>query len=612
MDIFEKNMNLMKENLPDLWKTLEGVDISSLELVRTRNGQQTIKFNGKYLHSRYDPTQEAERFIDSENIENDKTLVIFGCALGYHVTTLFNKTKKFNQIIIIEPDLAMFKAALKVCDFSSLIDNDRTRFFIGMDPQDIYNNITGNILKCMSAEMVFIEWRPSVSANKEYFELLSSKIKDAVRTCVANINTVKHCGKKMLQNSILNFPEFIKSAGFVNLRGKFEKIPAIIVSAGPSLDKNISQLHKAKGKILIAATDTAFKILYANNIRPDLIFTMDFKDESEKHFQNIPWNDIPLIFDLESSPKTLAAYNGPKFTSYGGRPLTIWMNSLHEDKGHLNKGMSVAHMVFHGLIAFGCEPIIFIGQDLSYPEGKTHAKGTDSRETIGEHKDYDKKDMLTLESEFTGETLETRNDMYVYLRHFEKLVQHANAECINATEGGAGIKGTKVMSLAEAIDVYAKEEIDFSSKLDLALQEVKEVNTNTLQTKYDEFYKGLEELEDSTSEIMSILESIFDEVKENGLNRELVGRELQKIKDPAEVIKKYEILLRIIHSELLKEIMQVQREGLLSADDFKNQEDDEFIAGLRDDYDFQRAVNEAVLFLKINFEKIEKKLFGDD
>ncbi len=54
-----------------------------------------------------------------------------------------------------------------------------------------------------------------------------------------------------------------------------DDVPVIVVSAGPSLNKNIEDLKKAVGKACIIATDTAMKPLLNAGIVPDLFVIVD-------------------------------------------------------------------------------------------------------------------------------------------------------------------------------------------------------------------------------------------------------------------------------------------------------------------------------------------------
>lgn len=64
--------------------------------------------------------------------------------------------------------------------------------------------------------------------------------------------------------------------------------------------------------------------------------------------------------------------------------------------------------------------------------------------------------------------VETRGDFYVYLVWFNQAVKEAEGrmEVINATEGGARIEGTKVMTFQEAVDAYCTTEYDIEAIFD--------------------------------------------------------------------------------------------------------------------------------------------------
>ena len=49
----------------------------------------------------------------------------------------------------------------------------------------------------------------------------------------------------------------------------------------------------------------------------------------------------------------------------------------------LRKGLTVAHTSFFIAQAFGCDPIILVGQDLSYPTRMSHAQGMSTKTEIG-------------------------------------------------------------------------------------------------------------------------------------------------------------------------------------------------------------------------------------
>jgi hypothetical protein len=103
----------------------------------------------------------------------------------------------------------------------------------------------------------------------------------------------------------------------------------------------------------------------------------------------------------------------------------------------------------------GCRPIILVGQDLSFkPSGATHVEGN-----VFGHIDEYKKDTLEVEGNYREPLLTTRSfdegrrSLEVQIRHFDGI-------CINATEGGARIQGTRFLSLRAAIDTCCQSTFD--------------------------------------------------------------------------------------------------------------------------------------------------------
>ncbi|WP_373845633.1 6-hydroxymethylpterin diphosphokinase MptE-like protein, partial [Clostridium sp.] len=74
-----------------------------------------------------------------------------------------------------------------------------------------------------------------------------------------------------IENNFTNMKKLIESPSIECVKDKYKDIPAIIVSAGPSLDKNISELKRAEGKALIIATDAVLTTLKNHGIVPDAV-----------------------------------------------------------------------------------------------------------------------------------------------------------------------------------------------------------------------------------------------------------------------------------------------------------------------------------------------------
>ena len=114
-------------------------------------------------------------------------------------------------------------------------------------------------------------------------------------------------------------------------------------------------------------------------------------------------------------------------------------------------GGSVATTGLDLAIKMGCNPIVFVGQDLAFTDNKTHSSATFSKEISSIHN-------LREIDDIYGDTIYTSKNLYIYLRWIQKrIAEEKGIEFIDATEGGAKIKGTKVMRLEQVVSIYKKQ-----------------------------------------------------------------------------------------------------------------------------------------------------------
>jgi hypothetical protein len=132
----------------------------------------------------------------------------------------------------------------------------------------------------------------------------------------------------------------------------------------------------------------------------------------------------------------------------------------------------VANVAFDLARKLECNPIILVGQDLAYTGGMSHAKGTAYEyRTV---KDNEDRGLFEVEG-FDGEPVQTDRVMYSFLRWYEIAINATKAEVlvIDATEGGAKIPGTQVLTLAEVIKVYCQHEVGAGEKISGVLKAYK-------------------------------------------------------------------------------------------------------------------------------------------
>ena len=94
------------------------------------------------------------------------------------------------------------------------------------------------------------------------------------------------------------------------LRDKFRGVPAICVSAGPSLDEAIGELKQINHHALIIACDSAVNALVNSGITPHVVVTVDmFKGNIDKLKPYIDdLRETVFIFGLESNPDNIRLF----------------------------------------------------------------------------------------------------------------------------------------------------------------------------------------------------------------------------------------------------------------------------------------------------------------
>ncbi|HNR36364.1 MAG TPA: glycosyltransferase [Candidatus Hydrogenedentes bacterium] len=63
----------------------------NIVMIAGRGGDATIKMGNVFLHSRYNPREEATRLIDSANLDAKRPVLVLGAGLGYHVAELLDR-----------------------------------------------------------------------------------------------------------------------------------------------------------------------------------------------------------------------------------------------------------------------------------------------------------------------------------------------------------------------------------------------------------------------------------------------------------------------------------------------------------------------------------------
>ena len=328
-----------------------------------------------------------------------------------------------------------------------------------------------------------------------------------------NENTLNKKLQGWCKNLVFNAKHIVESKPFQSLLHKFDDVPAFVCLAGPSLKNNRELLKQAKGKSLIIAVDTSLRPLLDIGVVPDICVTHDAnpngckfflpKDHvfNKTDFQLNPLPDDALakiyaemtkdtdrlahnydtlgLFVNYCHPLTLLAWNGREKRFYGvydpSLPVYDCMAGccdLQKDengkltpdvKGRIVGGSSVGHVATYAAVSLGCNPVTFLGLDLSYPGGKTYVEGASNQKSVEKQRLIDMNDL-------SGNKVKTNVSMLSYKMVFERSLPHITAQhktkfynCTEDDKGNpAGILevGAYPKSLSWVIQTYCNKEVN--------------------------------------------------------------------------------------------------------------------------------------------------------
>ena len=275
-------------------------------------------------------------------------------------------------------------------------------------------------------------------------------------------NTINRADSVNVLDNLDNLMRYQQTSA---LHGKFEGMPGVIVSPGPSLQKNLEILKKIKGKAIIICVLRVLGTLLQNGIEPDIVIQADPHNleemMSERDGQKttlwkewIERNDFSkvtaFINTMYASPNIFGV---PVKNVFWMNPSTPLSEVLPLDIfDYQRPGGSVAHAAFDLLVEFGCSSIALVGQDLAYSKNnEVYADGSNTH--ARNSKINDEKFGKEIEAEGQdGNPVKTNNVFLNFARlftFFAEGLEGSGIRLYNCSEGGLFVEGFDHCTLLE-------------------------------------------------------------------------------------------------------------------------------------------------------------------
>lgn len=483
------------------------------------------------------PINEAYAWIDKFADPSNKTDIVFGMGFGYHLEVLITSFKN-KKVIIIEPNIELFYQIISIRNLEPIITKSEIILDEHVDAalerlnKLFWDNGQGGI-QCQPFE-VYAQIFPD-----SWEELRSKFIKQAENFTV-DFATKKAFGELWVHNNVKNAARLVDVSNAQGLIGAFKGMPAVLVSSGPSLEKNIELLSTIKDRCLVMAAGVAVRKLEKYGVTPHFMVGIDATEEEGKLHSQVRSKDIYFIYSNQVSTGSVEGYAGPKF--HINYPVDLFTADLLKFAGIRSdfflSGPSVANTSFDILFKMGCNPIIIIGQDLSFPCEGDIKEGIVQEEDIFGKPVYTTAGFISMKNWFEG--------------YFEKVKDRV--EIINATGGGLNIQHARNEEFKDVVGRLGVSKLDLTGEIKLIHENCR--FPEEISAKLSDYKKivGLEidKLEQYCDEQLRIVNLIEKEVYHPQKDRKVFNKMVGRVTDITNLV-----MNSCIYNTLLKNIVDI-------------------------------------------------------
>ncbi|EAJ1574710.1 motility associated factor glycosyltransferase family protein [Campylobacter coli] len=388
----------------------------------------------------------------------------FVCIYGIGNALLIkNLAKHYKHLFVFESEIELFILALSTIDLSEELCSGKI-YLVDIEEERV--DIQLLILFDMKDMFEYLSLYEMFVNNSFYKQFCEKTWCETDEFCKKNIEIVirdsglnSNLSFQSYFHFLQNIPSMLESIPFQRIlsqrKNKFDN--AIVVSAGPSLAKQLPLLKAYQDKAVIFCADGALSMLEKEGIVPDYVTNLDFTDLAMKFFQNKENKTSLNILSCATHPNVAHSLKAENCMIVL-RNKALYQRFNLNDFGYIDTGTHVSHFSYTLALALGFKNIIMIGQDLAFDEeGNSHSKGFSYGEQFS-----GEKTVPTLKAQAyagKGEVLThiTWNDYRIKLEYLFACNEQ-KAKFYNATEGGARINFTEELSFKECCEKLLTKE----------------------------------------------------------------------------------------------------------------------------------------------------------
>ena len=572
--ILPANEAVLRRRFPDaLMKIMESGDEMPVNFTYDDSGNTPtlLMVRGEFTFCPYgekNPQRLIERWASNLNLVPESLYSLSGMGDGSHAKYLLENSGTGINLMVVEKDPALLRETLARFDLSELLANDRFLIGTGEPNEQFFTPIQGAALTGV-AEVNSLTFAPLQMCDEAYYDRVRNELARQYLVIRPLMEVNVRTATNLQENTLRNLPHMFGAPDISELAGKFEDIPFILIGAGPSLDESIDFLKDMQDKAIIVASNSPYRKLINNGIRPHLVVTADPMEPTLAGFQNVKLDHVPLACPFSAYPEIVERFSGRIVSWCTFNPI---VKALREQRNQpegtpiMEQG-TVSGCVLDISRVLGCKKVMFIGQDMCVRDDGRYYTDDSFYADAGNH--YASTDKGQRLPGNTQEKVLVEPRLFVYLKTFEQFIskKHESVEYRNLARTGARIEGAPYISYEEATEWVGEgtNSKEFDSFLGNLLQN-QEKNTD-LKSLFDPIKKYANDILKTSLEGAVEIEMLPEKFKDVNYsdnkklkNQLLRGADVNHLVDSNQTL--WHVLLEgrtkrelVIYQRLLREIV---------------------------------------------------------
>jgi hypothetical protein len=457
--ILPANEAVLRRRFPDAFmKIMESDDEMPVNFTYDDSGNTPtlLMVHGEFTFCPYgekNPQRLIERWASNLKLIPESLYSLSGMGDGSHARYLLENSGTGINLMVIEKDPALLRETLARFDLSDLMANDRFLIGTGEPNEQFFTPIQGAALTGV-AEVNSLTFTPLQMCDEAYYDRVRNELARQYLVIRPLMEVNVRTATNLQENTLRNLPHMFDAPDISELAGKFEDIPFILIGAGPSLDESIDFLKDMQDKAIIVASNSPYRKLINNGIRPHLVVTADPMEPTLAGFQNVKLDHVPLACPFSAYPEIVERFSGRIVSWCTFNPI---VKALREQRNQpegtpiMEQG-TVSGCVLDISRVLGCKKVMFIGQDMCVRDDGRYYTDDSFYADAGNH--YASSDKGQRLPGNTQEKVLVEPRLFVYLKTFEQFIskKHESVEYRNLARTGARIEGAPYITYEEATE----------------------------------------------------------------------------------------------------------------------------------------------------------------